>query len=441
MEKHPGQAFCYSIHYGGDTMLQPVKIIMIAACTMLPVINESHSFAESSGRKKSFKSGVLVAAKDSARRKNRSARNDERRSRRALTRKANRPKVSPKTTRSSLKNRSVRSKQKASQRGVTRKANRPKVSPKTKAQGKLKSLTAKPPVLKLPKRDLGKTPADRRPIVERPDDERRGDKRQIEKRPDDKRRGNKRQIEKRPDDKRRGDKRQIEKRPDDKRRGNKRRTGSGKPNIGLERFKDVLRNRVGRKPDLRKRVDWKDLRGGLSRIRNRSSYHVGIGLSNQYRRSRRMALRNLTLGSRCHWWLDFVVGHCWDTYHCHWWDYCVTPGYWDCWTPCHFRVIHCPPSPGIVATSWYFGIDCILIPDLSAYGIQKVNAGSPADLAGLVVGDMIVGINGGSITSEFDLSEAITVSDGHLYLDVIRDGADAPVEVHVDLARLTVQSY
>ena len=426
MEKHPGQAFCYSIHYGGDTMLQPVKIIMIAACTMLPVINESHSFAESSGRKKSFKSGVLVAAKDSARRKNRSARNDERRSRRALTRKANRPKVSPKTTRSSLKNRSVRSKQKASQRGVTRKANRPKVSPKTKAQGKLKSLTAKPPVLKLPKRDLGKTPADRRPIVERPDDERRGDKRQIEKRPDDKRRGNKRQIEKR---------------PDDKRRGNKRRTGSGKPNIGLERFKDVLRNRVGRKPDLRKRVDWKDLRGGLSRIRNRSSYHVGIGLSNQYRRSRRMALRNLTLGSRCHWWLDFVVGHCWDTYHCHWWDYCVTPGYWDCWTPCHFRVIHCPPSPGIVATSWYFGIDCILIPDLSAYGIQKVNAGSPADLAGLVVGDMIVGINGGSITSEFDLSEAITVSDGHLYLDVIRDGADAPVEVHVDLARLTVQSY
>ena len=471
MEKHPGQAFCYSIHYGGDTMLQPVKIIMIAACTMLPVINESHSFAESSGRKKSFKSGVLVAAKDSARRKNRSARNDERRSRRALTRKANRPKVSPKTTRSSLKNRSVRSKQKASQRGVTRKANRPKVSPKTKAQGKLKSLTAKPPVLKLPKRDLGKTPADRRPIVERPDDERRGDKRQIEKRPDDKRRGNKRQIEKRPDDERRGDKRQIEKRPDDKRRGdkrqiekrpddkrrgnkrqiekrpddkrrgNKRRTGSGKPNIGLERFKDVLRNRVGRKPDLRKRVDWKDLRGGLSRIRNRSSYHVGIGLSNQYRRSRRMALRNLTLGSRCHWWLDFVVGHCWDTYHCHWWDYCVTPGYWDCWTPCHFRVIHCPPSPGIVATSWYFGIDCILIPDLSAYGIQKVNAGSPADLAGLVVGDMIVGINGGSITSEFDLSEAITVSDGHLYLDVIRDGADAPVEVHVDLARLTVQSY
>ena len=119
----------------------------------------------------------------------------------------------------------------------------------------------------------------------------------------------------------------------------------------------------------------------------------------------------------------------------------MTPGYWDCWTPCHFRVIHCPPSAGIVATSWYFGIDCILIPDLSAYGIQKVDAGSPADMAGLVIGDMIVGINGSPITSEFDLSEAITVSGGHLHLDVIRDGADSSVEIHVDLARLAVRSY
>ena len=147
------------------------------------------------------------------------------------------------------------------------------------------------------------------------------------------------------------------------------------------------------------------------------------------------------LGVRCHWWLDFVVGHCWDTYHYHWWDYCVAPGYWDCWTPCHFRVIHCPPSPGVVATTWYFGIDCILIPDLSAYGIQKVDAGSPAEMAGLAVGDMIVGINGNSITSEFELSEAISASDGHLHLDVIRDGTDSPVEVDVDLARLAVQSY
>ena len=217
--------------------------------------------------------------------------------------------------------------------------------------------------------------------------------------------------------------------------------GSGKPNRGLERLKDVLRDRVGPKPDLTKQVNWRELRGNLSRIRDRSSYHAKIGMSNRYRQARSAALMHLPLGTHCHWWLDFVVGYCWDTHHCHWWDYCVTPGYWDCWTPCHFRVIHCPPSAGVVATSWYFGIDCILIPDLSAYGIQEVDAGSPAEVAGLTVGDMIVGINGSPISSEFDLSEAIAVSGGHLHLDVIRNGADASIEVHVDLARLVVRSY
>ena len=281
----------------------------------------------------------------------------------------------------------------------------------------------------------------------RKDDKRKDDKRKDDKRKDDKRqvttncKDDKRKDDKRRDDELRDDKRKDDKRRDDKRRADRRRRGSENPNLGLKRFDDVLRDRVGRKRELRRKINWKDRRGRLSRIRSRSSYYVGIGLTNQYRRSRGLALRNLMLGSRCHWWLDFVVGHCWDTYHYHWWDYCETPGYWDCWTPCHFRVIHCPPSPGIVATTWYFGIDCILVPDLSAYGIQKVNAGSPAEMAGLVVGDMIVGINGNSITSEFELSEAITASEGHLDLDVIRDGADSPVEIHVDLARLAVQSY
>ena len=216
---------------------------------------------------------------------------------------------------------------------------------------------------------------------------------------------------------------------------------SGKPNRGLEQLKDVLRDRVGPKPDLTKQVNWKELRGNLSRIRNRSSYHTKLGLTNRYRQARNAALMHLPLGVHGQWWLDFVVGYCWDIHHCHWWDYCVTPGYWSCWTPCHFRVIHCPPRAGVVATSWYFGIDCILIPDLSAYGIQEIDAGSPAEAVGLEVGDMIVGINGSPISSEFDLSEAIAVSGGHLQLDVIREGADTSIEIHVNLARLLVQSY
>ena len=416
-------------------MLQPIKIIIIiAACTLLPVINESRSFAESADRKKAYKSRAKEAFKSSARRQSRSSRNDKKRSR-TITRKASQPKVSSKNESSKLQSRSLRNDEKRSDRGITRKANRPQVSSQNKAQRKLKSLTAKSrrdrdngkqPIAKLPNQDRGQRPILKLPIG----------KPLVEKIPIDKR-----AIDKRRDDKIRNDKRKDDKLRDDKRRGDRRRRGSGNPNIGLERFKDILRDRVGPKPDLRKKVDWKDLRGRLSRIRNRSSYHVGSGLSKQYRQSRSMALKNLTLGSHCHWWLDFVVGYSWDTHHCHWWDYCVTPGYWDCWTPCHFRVIHCPPSAGIVSTSWYFGIDCILIPDLSAYGIQEVDAGSPADMAGLVVGDMIVGINGSPITSEFDLSEAITVSGGHLHLDVVRDGADSSVEIHVDLARLAVRSY
>jgi hypothetical protein len=421
-------------------MLQPIKIIIIiAACTLLPVINESRSFAESADRKKAYKSRAKEAFKSSARRQSRSSRNDKKRSR-TITRKASQPKVSSKNESSKLQSRSLRNDEKRSDRGITRKANRPQVSSQNKAQRKLKSLTAKSrrdrdngkqPIAKLPNQDRGQRLILKLPIG----------KPLVEKIPIDKRAIDKRAIDKRRDDKIRNDKRKDDKLRDDKRRGDRRRRGSGNPNIGLERFKDILRDRVGPKPDLRKKVDWKDLRGRLSRIRNRSSYHVGSGLSKQYRQSRSMALKNLTLGSHCHWWLDFVVGHSWDTHHCHWWDYCVTPGYWDCWTPCHFRVIHCPPSAGIVSTSWYFGIDCILIPDLSAYGIQEVDAGSPADMAGLVVGDMIVGINGSPITSEFDLSEAITVSGGHLHLDVVRDGADSSVEIHVDLARLAVRSY
>jgi uncharacterized membrane protein YcjF (UPF0283 family) len=59
-------------------MLQPIKIIIIiAACTLLPVINESRSFAESADRKKAYKSRAREAFKSSSRRQSRSSRNDK----------------------------------------------------------------------------------------------------------------------------------------------------------------------------------------------------------------------------------------------------------------------------------------------------------------------------------------------------------------------------
>ena len=372
-------------------MFSPAKISIAAVCFMMPFISDSEIFAQSS-RKNFFKSRTGQALKSSPSLNRRSARVGKLRSQPSFTNKTNRLKFNPQPQppgRTRITNR-TRVRKPGSNR-VTLPGKSPIGKPGT-PQVTLpgKSPIGKPgaPRVTLPgKLPIGKPGA---PRVTLP---------------------------------------------------GKLPIGPGKPNRGLEQLKDVLRNRVGPKPDLTKQVNWRELRGNLSRIRDRSSYHTKIGMTKRYQQARSAALMHLPLGTHCHWWLDFVVGYSWHIHHCHWWDYCVTPGYWDCWTPCHFRVIHCPPSPGIVATSWYFGIDCILIPDLSAYGIQKVDAGSPADMAGLMIGDMIVGINGSPITSEFDLSEAITVSGGHLHLDVIRDGADSSVEIHVDLARLAVRSY
>jgi hypothetical protein len=143
---------------------------------------------------------------------------------------------------------------------------------------------------------------------------------------------------------------------------------------------------------------------------------------------------------RCHWWLDFVIGSHWHWNHCHWWDICYRPGYWHCWTPCHYRVVYCPRVVGYRRSAWYFGVECMLIPDLASYGIQEVTVNSPADRAGLQPGDMIVSINGLSIHDESVLVNAIQSSGGQLVLGVVREGTEEPVMVEVLLDRVPVIS-
>jgi len=157
--------------------------------------------------------------------------------------------------------------------------------------------------------------------------------------------------------------------------------------------------------------------------------------------AKKFAIQKLSLQPHCHWWIDFVIGCNWHWNHCHWWDYCYTPAYWHCWTPCYYNVVYCPPVNGGVSSSWYFGIDCILIPDMTAYGIQAVKPNSPAAFAGLKQGDLIVSINGNGIADESVLSHAIHTSGGLLELGVIRDGSDQPVLVEVALQRIQKLSY
>ena len=78
----------------------------------------------------------------------------------------------------------------------------------------------------------------------------------------------------------------------------------------------------------------------------------------------------------------------------------------------------------------------MLIPDLESYGIQAVTASSPADRAGLRVGDMIVSINGMSINDESVLRNSIQRSGGQLILGVVREGTEEPVTIEVLLDRV-----
>jgi hypothetical protein len=161
----------------------------------------------------------------------------------------------------------------------------------------------------------------------------------------------------------------------------------------------------------------------------------------QARQAKNFAIRRLSLRSGCHWWINFVIGGHWQRNHCHWWNHCYSPNYWRCWTPCRYQVVSCPPIEGYVSSSWYFGIDCILVPDMAAYGIQDVKPNSPAAFAGLRQGDLIVSINGQGIEDESVLPYAIQTSGGHLELEVIREGSDEPALVYVALQQIKRLSY
>ena len=143
----------------------------------------------------------------------------------------------------------------------------------------------------------------------------------------------------------------------------------------------------------------------------------------------------------CDWWVNIMCGWYYRHYGCHWTTICFTPGYWDCWTPCRYRIVYCPPVRGQARMAWYLGLECMLIPDLHALGVQEVAAMSPAHFAGLEPGDMILSVNGFGIDSENTLSDVIRNSDGIITLEVFREGLDAPVAIDIQLRRMMVVRY
>lgn len=115
------------------------------------------------------------------------------------------------------------------------------------------------------------------------------------------------------------------------------------------------------------------------------------------------------------WWVNVCHNHCHTNYGC--WN--VHNQYWDCWTPCNWQVVRCEQF------TYYIGLNCTYIPDMQAYGVQSVNDSSPAQLAGLQPGDLILTVNGQPV---FDPNLVNTeLVRGRLDLQVIREGLSAPI--------------
>lgn len=157
--------------------------------------------------------------------------------------------------------------------------------------------------------------------------------------------------------------------------------------------------------------------------------------------ARKTMMHRIGVAAGCNWWADLLCGWHWHRHGCHWTDIYAVPGYWSCWRPCHYRVVWCPTMHGHVRSAWYFGIESFLIPDMHALGVHEVSPYSPAALAGLQPGDMILSVNGYAFDTESVLPEMIQTSSGLLNLEVYREGLEAPMVVQVRLRRLRITSY
>ena len=83
---------------------------------------------------------------------------------------------------------------------------------------------------------------------------------------------------------------------------------------------------------------------------------------------------------------------------------------------------------------WYLGLKGMVLPE-SGLGIDEVDPDSPAALAGLTAGMVIVSCNDIQITQESDMQQAIETSGGVLTIIVqLEDGSQA--EAVVEMVRV-----
>ena len=130
---------------------------------------------------------------------------------------------------------------------------------------------------------------------------------------------------------------------------------------------------------------------------------------------------------------------------CHWWyNWCGSDYYFDptcCvtyqWNYCPVQVI----SQGVVNKySWHLGIDCVFIAG-KGLGIQEVQAGSPADLAGLTAGMVIVQADGFDLAGEEVMPSVLQQSNGLLNLTILVEGDTEFYSADVEMLKVVTAGY
>ncbi len=131
------------------------------------------------------------------------------------------------------------------------------------------------------------------------------------------------------------------------------------------------------------------------------------------------APKHLCNHSKFSWWVNVCYDHCHANYGC--WN--VNQQYWDCWTPCNWQVVQCQQF------SYFVGLNATYIPEMQAYGVQSMVAGSPAQLSGLLPGDLIVSVNGQTVFDANLINNELV--RGRLDMQVVREGLAAPIQLTV----------
>ena len=159
-------------------------------------------------------------------------------------------------------------------------------------------------------------------------------------------------------------------------------------------------------------------------------------------------IRPLGPGAAPWWWQPgrrerFLHHWCFERpVHCHWWfDFCLPLA------DCEFAEINAfswhhvicdlvlPSGQVFHDAEWYLGLEGIVLPH-SGLGIDLVNADSPAALAGLEPGMVILSCNEIRLTGDESVREAIAASGGLLELVIqLEDGTLA--ETYVEMIRVS----